>query len=280
MVVVVIAAVLGLGTAIGVLLVVRGWRGAGLPRPRRGQTDPRRAWRCALAVVVGVVAGALTGWVVGGLLAGLASWALPRALGRDPGHVRRVQRIEAIASWAEMLRDTLSAAAGLEQAILATAPLAPSAIRGEVGELASGIQTGERLGVALRRLGERWDDPVGDLVVAALVLAARQQTRQLADLLGSLADAARGQATMRMRVEAGRARTRTSVRVIVGTTLAFAIAVIVLNRDYLNAFDGITGQVVLLVIGCLFAAGFAWLARIARVAEPDRFLAAGAGRPS
>ncbi|MFI9811531.1 type II secretion system F family protein [Saccharothrix variisporea] len=278
--VVVIAAVLGLGTAIGVLLVVRGWRGAGLPRPRRGQTDPRRAWRCALAVVVGVVAGALTGWVVGGLLAGLASWALPRALGRDPGHVRRVQRIEAIASWAEMLRDTLSAAAGLEQAILATAPLAPSAIRGEVGELASGIQTGERLGVALRRLGERWDDPVGDLVVAALVLAARQQTRQLADLLGSLADAARGQATMRMRVEAGRARTRTSVRVIVGTTLAFAIAVIVLNRDYLNAFDGITGQVVLLVIGCLFAAGFAWLARIARVAEPDRFLAAGAGRPS
>ncbi|WP_309114719.1 type II secretion system F family protein [Saccharothrix sp.] len=185
-----------------------------------------------------------------------------------------MERIEAIASWAEMLRDTLSAAAGLEQAILATAPLAPSPIREDVGELAAGIRTGERLEPALRRLADRWEDPVGDLVVAALLLAARQQTLQLAELLGSLADAARSQATMRMRVEAGRSRTRTSVRVIVGTTATFAAAVVVLNRDYLAAFDGITGQLVLLMIGGLFAAGFAWLARIARIAEPERFLSA------
>ncbi len=269
-----VAAVLGLGTAVGVLLAIRGWRGGPQRRPRRPPADPRRARRCALAAVVGGVVGLLTGWVVGALLAGLACWSLPRALGRDPGHTRRVERIEAIASWAEMLRDTLSAAAGLEQAILATAPLAPSPIREDVGELAAGIRTGERLEPALRRLADRWEDPVGDLVVAALLLAARQQTLQLAELLGSLADAARSQATMRMRVEAGRSRTRTSVRVIVGTTATFAAAVVVLNRDYLAAFDGITGQLVLLMIGGLFAAGFAWLARIARIAEPERFLSA------
>ncbi|MFD0204015.1 MULTISPECIES: type II secretion system F family protein [Saccharothrix] len=272
------AALLGVGTGLGLLLVVLGWRGTDPQRQRRtrtraaGNVDQHRGLRIALAVTAGVVTGLLTGWVVGAVLAGLAAWALPRVLGRDPEHARRVARIEAIATWTEMLRDTLSAAAGLEQAILATAPLAPAAIRGEVGELAAGIENGDRLAPALRRLGERLDDPVGDLVIAALLLAAEQQTRQLAELLGSLADAARGQASMRMRVEAGRARTRTSVRVIVGTTLAFAVAVVLLNRNYMGAYDSAAGQIVLLGIGALFAAGFAWLNRIARVAQPDRFL--------
>ncbi|MGX7828991.1 type II secretion system F family protein [Actinokineospora sp. 24-640] len=272
------AALFGVGTGLGLLLVVLGWRGTDPRRQRRtrnraaGTVDQHRSLRIALAVTAGVVTGLLTGWVVGAVLASLAAWALPRVLGRDPEHARRVARIEAVATWTEMLRDTLSAAAGLEQAILATAPLAPTAIRGEVGELAAGIENGDRLAPALRRLGERLDDPVGDLVIAALLLAAEQQTRQLAELLGSLADAARGQASMRMRVEAGRARTRTSVRVIVGTTLAFAVAVVLLNRSYMGAYDSAAGQIVLLGIGALFAAGFAWLNRIARVAQPDRFL--------
>ncbi|MEU4767715.1 type II secretion system F family protein [Actinosynnema sp. NPDC023794] len=280
------AALLGVGTGLGLLLVVLGWRGTDPRRHRRTRTraaetvDQYRGLRIALAVIAGVVTGLLTGWVVGAVLAGLAAWALPRVLGRDPEHARRVARIEAIATWTEMLRDTLSAAAGLEQAILATAPLAPAAIRGEVGELAAGIENGDRLAPALRRLGERLDDPVGDLVIAALLLAAEQQTRQLAELLGSLADAARGQASMRMRVEAGRARTRTSVRVIVGTTLAFAVAVVLLNRSYMGAYDSAAGQIVLLGVGALFAAGFAWLNRIARVAQPDRFLSTADQHPA
>ena len=61
-------------------------------------------------------------------------------------------------------------------------------------------------------------DPTCDLVVAALILAAEHQAQRLGELLGSLAAAARDQATMRLRVEAGRARTRTSVKVIVGAT--------------------------------------------------------------
>lgn len=273
------AALLGGGTGLGLLLVILSRRSSGVYRPRRGRiraggrADRQRTLRLGSAVAVGLVTGLLTGWVVGTVLAGLACWALPRVLGRDPEQARRVARIEAVATWTEMLRDTLSAAAGLEQAILATVPLAPAAIRGEVGDLAGDIGDGERLAPALCRLGERLDDPLGDLVVAALLLAAEQQTRRLAELLGSLADAARGQASMRMRVEAGRARTRTSVRVIVGTTLTFAVAVVLLNRDYTAAYDSTTGQIVLLGIGVLFALGFGWLSRMARVALPDRFLA-------
>jgi tight adherence protein B len=281
----VLAALLGLGVGGGLLLVIVGWRGVDLNQPpgflrrariRHGQDDQSRdegrAVRIAVAVAGGVATGVMTGWVVGAALAGLAVRALPRVLGRDRQHARRVARIEAIATWTEMLRDTLSAAAGLEQAILATAPLAPSAIREEVTELATRIENGDRLAPSLRALADRLADPTGDLVIAALVLAAEQQARQLGDLLGSLAQAAREHVSMRMRIEAGRARTRTSVRVIVGTTLCFAAAVVLLNRPYLSVYDTVAGQAVLLGIGMLFVLGFAWLTRIATVTEPDRVL--------
>lgn len=280
-----LSALLGVGFGVGLLLVILGWRGKGPSqlygrrsrmRSRGGRTataDQRRPVRIGLALAAGVLTGVATGWVVGAVLAGLAVWALPAILGRHPGHTHRVARIEAIATWTEMLRDTLSAAAGLEQAILATAPLAPTAIRGEITVLAAQIENGDRLAPSLRKLADQLADPTGDLVIAALVLAAEQQSRQLADLLGSLAHAAREQASMRMRVEAGRSRIRTSVRVIVGTTLGFAALVVALNRAYLSAFDTVVGQIVLLGIGVLFGLGFVWLARIAAVREPDRFLA-------
>lgn len=274
-----LALVLGLGTGLGVLLFVIGWQGVEQrhlrwrARPRSGEQRRRAGIRLAVALAVGVLAGVATGWVVGGVLAGMACWVLPRVLGRDPEHARRVTQIEAIATWTEMLRDTLSAASGLEQAILATASLAPAPIRSQVADLARRLENGQRLASSLRRLSDDLADPTGDLVIAALVKAAEQQARQLAELLGALAQTAREQASMRMRVEAGRARTRTSMRVIVGTTLAFAVAVVLLNRPYLSAYDSATGQAVLLGIGLLFAAGSAWLGRIARVAEPPRLLA-------
>lgn len=275
-----VALLLGAGAGLGMYVIIAGGRpGPGsrlLHRLRQARADGRRGrqWylRLGLAVAAAVLAGMTTGWPVGGLLTGLAVAFLPRVLGRDTGHVRRVAHVEATATWTEMLRDTLSAAAGLEQAILATAPLAPTAIRDEVADLARRIQQGQRLAPALRVLATQLADPTSDLVIAALVLAAEHRARHLSDLLGSLAAAARDQASMRLRVEAGRARTRTSVRVIVGTTLAFAALVVLLNRSYLAAYDSTGGQLVLAAIGALFAVGFAWLARIARVNEPERLL--------
>ncbi|WP_086820248.1 type II secretion system F family protein [Allokutzneria sp. NRRL B-24872] len=272
----VIAAVLGAGVGVGLLLAGIGWYGTPgrVPRPRSRRSTRHGARRVVVAVAVGVVTGAVTGWIVGAALAGLACWTLPRMLGPDREHARRIARVEAIATWTEMLRDTLSAAAGLEQAVLATTHLAPAAIRDDLTVLATRIAAGERLAPALRRLADELGDPVGDLVIAALVLAADRPARHLGDVLGSLAQAAREHAAMRMRVSAGRARARTSIRVIVGTTLAFAVAIVLLNRDYLDAYDTAAGQLVLLGIGALFVVGFAWLARIARLDEPARFLTA------
>jgi hypothetical protein len=89
---------------------------------------------------------------------------------------------------------------------------------------------------------------------------------------------------MRMRVAAGRARIRTAVRVIVAATLAMAAGLVALNREYLDPYDSLAGQLMLLAVGGLFAAAFAWLARAARPSQPERFLdnlaGLAPGRPS
>jgi Flp pilus assembly protein TadB len=165
----------------------------------------------------------------------------------------------------------MAGAAGLEQAIVATAPVAPLPIRAEVVILAVRLE-GERLAPALRAFADEVADPTCDLVVAALVLAAEHQAQRLGELLGSLAQAARDQATMRLRVEAGRARTRTSIKVIVGATGGLALGLAVLNRGYLAPYDSALGQFVLLVVGGLFAASFVWLAKMSRPTTTERFL--------
>lgn len=243
-----------------------------LARAWSGQLRQRATVRVVAAVAVAAVVGAVTGWPAAAVLAALAVWALPGMLGPDTEHTRRVARIEAIATWAEMLRDTLSAAAGLQQAIVATASAAPEPIRGQVDDLAARLRAGQRLPEALRRFADALADPTGDLVVAALILAAERQARHLADLLGSLATAAREQVAMRLRTGASRARVRTSVRVITGVTIAMAAGLVVLNRGYLAPYDTALGQLVLLAVGAIFAASLAWLSRIARLDELPRLL--------
>jgi Flp pilus assembly protein TadB len=276
-----IAGLCGAGVGVGIVLIVAGFR---VPEPTSAAQPGRfvlwwvhcrervtTGWLIG-GLAAGLVAGLITGWVVGGVLVVVALWTLPRVFAGNTEQSNRVERIEGIAGWTETLRDTLVAAAGLEQAIVATAGTAPDAVRAEIRELAVRIERGDRLVAALRALADDLSDPTADLVVSALVLAAEHQARQLADLLGELANEAREQVTMRLHVEADRARSRTSVRVIVGTTVAFAVGLIGLNRGYLAPFGTALGQLVLLMVGGLFGLAFWWLARIVRPDGGQRIL--------
>lgn len=267
---------LGLGAGCGLVLLMSAWRtpasAAGQPRSPRWRGPRRHAGRwLAVAAGAGLLVGAVTGWLVGGLLAAMGGWSLPRILGNNTGEREQTARIEGIAGWTEMLRDTLAAAAGLEQTILATASTAPQAIRPEIAGLAARLERGERLNTGLRHLADDLADPTADLVIAALTLASEHQARQLASLLGELASTARSQVEMHRRIEASRTRTRTTMRVVVITTLAFAGALILFNPQFLTPYDSLVGQLILLVIGALFTVAFVWLRRMARIEEPDRF---------
>ncbi|WP_170323817.1 type II secretion system F family protein [Cryptosporangium phraense] len=282
-----LAGLLGAGIGLGIVLVAAGLTvppATEYGRARRQERDANggllspseRAsqWRRAAVVFTGgLLAALLTRWPVAGLLAGTAIWFAPAVLGPDRATTRAVARAEAIATWAEMLRDTLLAAAGLEQALLATAPAVPAPIHTEVAALAARIRAGQRLPDALRAAADDFADPAADLVLAALLLAAEHQARQLGPLLSDLAEATRQQATVQLRQAAERARTRTSVRVITATTLAMAAGLVVLNRTYLQPYDTASGQLVLAAVGGLFAAGFWWLTRLAHPPAPTRHLA-------
>ncbi|MEV0604274.1 type II secretion system F family protein [Streptomyces sp. NPDC050315] len=273
---VVIGLLLGAGFALSIGLLV----GGALPRPP-GEPSTRRRFRPPLGtsgrqwLAAGAAAGlaaVITGWPVAALLTLVAVLTLPRLLGRDRRAAARTAKLEAIAVWAEMLRDTLSAAAGLEQAILATAPVAPPALREETARLAARIEDGQPLGEALRAFADEMDDATCDMVTAALVMAAEHQARQLASLLGQLASSTREQVTMRLKIDAGRARVRTSVRVITCTTLGMAVGLVLLNRPYLAPYGTAEGQLVLTLVGGLFGLAFWWLMKIAALEEEPRVL--------
>lgn len=278
-----LAAMLGLLTAVGLVLVtigltVRENGPADLDMESRlsrfasiGQPVDRR--RLAAAVAVGVVVAVVTRWPVAAVLSAAGVWALPQIIGPDRDHARRVARIEAIATWTEALRDNLSGAAGLEQAIAASAIECPEPIRDEVSRLANRLQKGWRIPAALRGFAAELGDPTADLVVAGLLMAARGNAGQLGDVLGELANSARAKVASRQRIAASRRQNRTSARVIVGATLAMAAGLTLLNRGYLHPFDSGFGQIILLVAGAFFALAFAWLARLMRDRDTTRILA-------
>jgi tight adherence protein B len=283
-----LAALLGLGTGLGLLLVAVGLTGRDTappnlddPQPpwwsrlavRHGRVDRRRL---AICLAVGLAVGVVTRWPAAAALSAVAAGVLPGIIGPDRDQTRQVDRIEAVAVWTESLRDNLSAAAGLEQSLVASAVEAPEPIREEVTMLATRLQRSWRLPDALHAFATELAEPTADLVVAGLLLAARGAASQLGEVLGELAASARAKVASRQRIAAGRRRNRTSARVIIAVTLAMAGLLTLLNRGYLRPFDSPFGQLMLLAVGGCFGMAFWWLARLMRDRDTTRVLDADA----
>jgi hypothetical protein len=273
-----VIAALAAGAGIGALFTVAGLAGRPLLEdvPAVRVDLGRLTTRAATITVVAALTIAATGWLVGGVLAGLATWAIPGVLGGQAARRAGIARTEAIASWTEMIRDSIVAASGLEEAIVATAPIAPAAITPDVRRLVRRLDH-QRLPDALVAFGEDLAHPSGDLVVAALVIAARLEASDLSGLLSRLAEATRGEARMRIRVEVGRTKVRTATKIILGVVAAAVVFLALVNRDYLTVYDSPTGQAVLAAIGSVFALGGVLLTRMSAIDLPERFSARTTG---
>lgn len=272
--------------AAGVWLMVAGWMGQPVRETQRPlpTVDGRRVVRSGgLAAAVFAVVWAVTGWPAAGIALGAVAVMVPMFMETRRQRQQAAARTEALASWAEMLRDTMAAHAGLNQAIAATASVAPAAIQSQVRRLA--IRSSQMpLGRALRLFAADIADPVADLIVAAMTIADQQQAQKLPELLGGVAKAAREQTAMRLRVEARRAQTYASARALVVITLVMVVVLLVASPDFMEPYDSLTGQLVLLMAGGLFA-GAVWslmvmsrpvpvprvLAGIEEVADDDWF---------
>ena len=274
-----VVALLGAGIAAGVLLIASGARRSVAPPPqiRHRALPPDLQRRLVSACAAGLVILVMTRWPVAAIACATLGWFATDLLGGRAHREAGVARTEAIASWTEMLRDTIAAAHGLEAAITATAPVAPAAIRTEVMTLAVGIER-EPLPHALQRLAADLAHPIADLVVSALTVAANGSVRDLADLLGTLAAAARDEAAMQLRVEAARARMRTAVRVITACTLVTAAGLVALNPGYVGVYSTTVGQITLGLIAICWGTALWWLAHMSGFRTPERFLIADTDR--
>jgi len=221
--------------------------------------DGRQHRDAAVAGLCGLVALVVTRWP---MAVPLAALAVLGSRGVAGGATRStIERLEAIAAWTEMLRDTLAGAAGLTQALVATAPIAPKALRPQVVSLAGRLQAGVAIVPALIALGDDIGDPAADTVIACLVMAASERAQRLPDLLGALAEATRQEVTMRLGIEASRASSRTAVRMITGFSFGLLALMAVFARSYLSPYRTAGGQLVLGFVGCLYGLGL-WLMSI------------------
>lgn len=270
-----VLALWGAVMGVGVLQVRRACRVATVApvaeRKHRAWRPGRTGWRMGIAITAAVVVAAVTGWPVLGVSAALVGWWLPTAWAARGRAQREQAVVEAVATWAEQLRDTMSAASGLEHAVTATArlangPLAPSLMR-----LAQRLDH-EPLTIAVRGFADDVRHPSADFVAAALITATEHEARDVATLLGHLAVSARDEARLRRRVWVGRARTRSASRLIAGVVVVVVGGLQLLNPAYLEPYTDATGQVVLAGILGVFTGALVAMERLSRFGLPERFM--------
>ncbi len=271
-------ALLVASTIAGVLAVVVLVTGDdAAPRPRRG-ARPGTPVRLVGAGVAALAVVAASGWLVAALIVGVGCWyAIGAWQQRDAGGVSDLQRIDALASWIENLRDVLIAGDQPIGAINATVATCPAAIKPQVRRLAAGLGRQDPA-IVFRRFADDIDDPLGDLVAAGLLIAVQRGARTAA-VLSSLAEQARRQSDRRRLVEAERApiqREVTLLTVIMGTLV---LGLLVFGRaEYLEPYDSAGGQLFLGVVLAIYAMLLLRVQRLARFPRPSRFLTAGSSR--
>jgi Flp pilus assembly protein TadB len=263
--------------AIGALLVLAAVGPWWVPDPAGSVGEwarrlPGLRWlaaRVVSGVVVALIIWAVTGWPAAGLWVGVLAVWLPSLAGRGRARQAETDQVAAVARWAEMVRDQVRVGADVAQAISSAAAVAPEPIAVPAQRLARRLGAGDP-SAALAAFAAEVDDPMGDVLAVALAMALTRPTGRLADLLGELARAIRGQASLRLRVDADRRRLRTVTWGVLVAVAGWLCAIYVLSGRYLAAYDSAAGQAVLLVAGSAFAAGLGLLARMDRGAPGPR----------
>lgn len=288
-----LAALAGLVTAAGILLTARGIAGTPAAEPTvrppgrwralwHSTIDPKRRNRMLATLGTGLTVLLVLGWPVAAVAAGAAVYTLPRMLSGRQAQ-QRIARLEALEAWSRRLAEVMGASRGLEQALTDSLRIAPAPIRAPVASLADRLNNRAATEGALRAFAAELDDPVADLIAAALILASRRRGPGTRDALATLADAVAQEVRLRRDVEAERASLRTTLMVIVisvGTLTAVFFAAGTLAAPYGTAL----GQLVLAAVTGLYAVGLWWMKRLSAITTGSRILDASThpaapGRP-
>ncbi len=249
------------------------------PSPRanaehRGQRTPALVSQFAAGAVAGAIVLLVSGWLLpAAIVGGVAFWGTAGWLGRQRGASREIERLDALASWIESVRDVLMAGEQPIGAITSTVAACPPVIRPQVRRLALGLARQDP-DFVFRRFADELDDPLADLVATGLSIAVRRGARTV-PVLTALAEQTRQQVDRRRLVEAERAPTRREVKALTAIMGALVLGLLVLGRStYLAAYDTAAGQTFLAAALLGYAALILRVQRLAAFPRPGRFLTA------
>ena len=229
--------------------------------------------RVALAGLAGLIMLVVTRWPVAALATVSAVIFVPKLTAAKAVR-ERTARLEGLEQWTRRLSDLLTASRGLEDALGASARTAPAAIAGPVTALARRLAARVGTEAALGAFADEIDDPAGDRIAAALIIATGRRGGAVHGVLSSLAEILARDIAARREIDAERAQHRTTLRWIVVFVAGFTIFA-VMNRTYSAPYGTMTGQFVLALVALLYAAGLGWLHRLGMLPGPGRFLEAG-----
>lgn len=275
-----VGAIVGSLAAVGIVLIGAAVSGHQLPaRTNSSQRKPTPAERSARArVVAAAMLAGIAGWLLSGLIAIgllLAGGVVAVPLFRQADRERRllVARTEALAGWAESLRDYVKSHAGLRQSVVASLNTVDDVIRPEVEALAADLDT-ESPDVALERFAARLADPVADLLATALTVALGESgARDIPGLLGQLAQDARDEVSGIRRVSVAHEKAFGTARAMAIVVVATAAGMFAVNGSYLRVYRTAPGQVVLLLVAAVALLAVWGLVRMSRPVRPLRVLA-------
>jgi hypothetical protein len=250
------------------------WKVLGAGQEQAQDVRLRRRTLAAAAAVVFVVVWLVSGNFVAGALLGAAVVGVPWLI--TPAQIvqERIGQLEALSEWTQRLAGLLRLGMGLEQAMITSRKGAPEELAEQIAGLSDRLRLGWRPEEALRAFADELDDITADKVAAALILSVNDRGPGLAQALEDLAATVRDEVAGKRKVEADRAKSRTTVRWMTFITLGIIVAGFFVP-SFTRPYNTLLGQLVLAVLTAGFVGTLALMRslgifrRIARFLEAD-----------
>ncbi|MGV1004355.1 MAG: type II secretion system F family protein [Candidatus Nanopelagicales bacterium] len=274
-----LAGMLSALSVAGAALVLLAWTGQApaweLRLPSRLSASGKRL---LAALGIGLLCWVLVGWPVAGIGAFGATLGLPAMFMAGSRAARGIDQLEGLEEWTRRVADLLAVGFGLEQAIVTAAGSAPAAVAEPASRLAGQISARGATCNALRGYADQLGDPAADLVVAALLLADRRRGPGVPSALTAVAEAVGQEVAARRRVEADRAKPRTTARAVSLITLAILVAGLTTDT-YSAPYGTASGQMALAAILAGFAGCLWWVHRMTATRAAGRLIAPREAQP-
>ena len=223
----------------------------------------------ALALTALVLVAGVTGAFVPSVLVALAAAGAPLAYVRTKKIDRRRALREA---WPDALASMIAgirAGMSLPEVCASLAERGAEELRPAFGAFAATYRASGSFSTALQRLRDVLADPVGDRVVAALLLAHEVGGTDLVRVLRTLADFIREDLRIRKEIEARWSWTVTAARVAAASPW-IVLLIMSLRPEAAAAYDSPSGGMVVLIGTLTTVVGYRSMLRAARLPEDRR----------